>query len=109
MVLASSPVLSASRFAARPVGAASSGLAPLAFRISSIERMIVVLPTPGPLVTISTFELRASLTAAFWLSESETSRRASTQGCALSASIAPHGTLPAASRRLTEDSLLGIA
>ena len=48
MVLASTPVASVMRFAARPVGAQSSSRTPLAARILRIELTIVVLPTPGP-------------------------------------------------------------
>jgi len=59
MVLASRPVLSLSRLAARPVGAAramSIPLAPSTFRMALIS---VVLPTPGPPVITRTLESRA--------------------------------------------------
>ena len=54
MVLASRPVLSASRLAARPVGAASATFDSLAASTLRIELTRVVLPTPGPPVTTST-------------------------------------------------------
>src|ERR1019366_7018853 len=48
MVLAINPVLSASRFAARPVGAHNATDTAFARRIFSSELTKVVLPTPGP-------------------------------------------------------------
>ena len=44
--------LSDRRLAARPVGAARSGVTPFARRMVRMPRMMVVLPTPGPPVTI---------------------------------------------------------
>ena len=55
MVLASSPVDSANRLAARPVGALSSMRTPLARRIRRILFTTVVFPTPGPPVIIVAF------------------------------------------------------
>ena len=66
MVFASSPVVSARRLAARPVGAARSGVTPFARRMVRMPRMMVVLPTPGPPVTIRIFDDRALLTASRW-------------------------------------------
>ena len=59
MVLASNPVASVIRLAARPVGAQSSSLTPLAARMRRIELTIVVLPTPGPPVITSTLDRSA--------------------------------------------------
>jgi hypothetical protein len=53
--LAVRPVVSASRFAARPVGAASTHFSFFALKISRILRTSVVLPTPGPPVMTSIF------------------------------------------------------
>jgi len=70
IVLASRPVLSDSRFAARPVGAQSSIPTVLASRIFSSELTSVVLPTPGPPVITSTLAPSATRMASFWLSAS---------------------------------------
>ena len=48
IVMASSPVDSASRLAARPVGAHNNTLACLALTIFNILFTVVVFPTPGP-------------------------------------------------------------
>ena len=48
MVEAKPPVVSVSRWAARPVGAARCTRTCLAFRMSTSARRIVVLPVPGP-------------------------------------------------------------
>src|SRR4051812_28976200 len=64
MVLASNPVASVMRLAARPVGAHSNRLTPLAARMRKIELTMVVLPTPGPPVMTSTFDKRANRIAA---------------------------------------------
>ena len=58
MVLASKPVASVMRLAARPVGAQSRSLAPFAARIPRIALTIVVLPTPGPPVMTRTLAIR---------------------------------------------------
>lgn len=60
---ASAPVSSASRLAARPVGAASTTLAFLARASSTIERTVKDLPQPGPPVSTATFSVSASRTA----------------------------------------------
>ena len=52
MVEASRPVTSESRFAARPVGAASCVLSRSASNSRRMPDMTVVLPVPGPPVTI---------------------------------------------------------
>ena len=70
MVLASRPVASPSRFAARPVGAQSRHLIFLARKISSSELSSVVLPTPGPPVMMRTRLWLATLIASFWLTAS---------------------------------------
>src|SRR6266852_2386443 len=62
MVLASNLVASVIRLAARPVGAHSDRLMPLAARMRRIELTMVVLPTPGPPVMTSTFDDRGDLT-----------------------------------------------
>lgn len=99
IVRASRPVVSDSRLAARPVGAASSIRTPFAARMRRIALTIVVLPTPGPPVITSSFERSASATAARWLSASASPIRASTQGIARSASISPQGGRPVARAR----------
>src|SRR5262245_34260978 len=53
MVLASKPVASVMRFAARPVGAHSRRPVPFAARMRRIALTMVVLPTPGPPVMTS--------------------------------------------------------
>ncbi len=64
IVLASTPVASVMRLAARPVGAQSNSRTPLAARILRIELTIVVLPTPGPPVITSAFAVSARRIAA---------------------------------------------
>ncbi len=61
---ASAPVSSASRLAARPVGAASTTFAFLARASSTMDRTVKDLPQPGPPVSTATFRVNASLTAA---------------------------------------------
>jgi hypothetical protein len=68
MVLASKPVASVMRLAARPVGAHSRSLTPLAARIRRMPLTMVVLPTPGPPVMTNTLHTSASRIAADWLS-----------------------------------------
>ena len=53
MVLASRPVISAMRLAARPVGAASETFSPRRSNSANIPRKVVVLPVPGPPVRIN--------------------------------------------------------
>ena len=64
MVLASNPVASVIRLAARPVGAQSSKLTPLAKRMRRMALTVVVLPTPGPPVMTNAFDCRANRMAA---------------------------------------------
>ena len=97
--MASRPVLSDRRFAARPVGAQGAMMTVLTSRIFSSELTSVVLPTPGPPVITSTFEASATRMASFWLSASASLVRCSTQGIALSASIWGQGGLPTARAR----------
>ena len=97
MVIASSPVLSARRLAARPVGAHSATSTDFARRIRSSELTRVVFPTPGPPVTTSTFAPSATRIASFWLSASVSRVRCSTQGIAFSVSIGGQGGMAAAS------------
>src|SRR5262245_56105697 len=99
MVLASRPVLSDSRLAARPVGAHSATWTCLAIRIFRTELINVVLPTPGPPVITSTLLERALVTALRWLSASVRPVRRSTQGKALATSIGGQGGVPAARTR----------
>ena len=68
MVLASKPVASVMRLAARPVGAHSRSCVPFAARMRRIALTMVVLPTPGPPVMTSTLDISASRIAATWLS-----------------------------------------
>ena len=70
MVLASMPVASVMRLAARPVGAQSSSFTRFAARMRRIELTMVVLPTPGPPVITMTFDLSARRIASAWLGAS---------------------------------------
>jgi hypothetical protein len=83
MVLASKPVASVIRFAARPVGAHSRRLVHFAARIRRMALTIVVLPTPGPPVVTNTLDISASRIAATWLSARTRPIRRSTRypGC----------------------------
>ena len=63
IVLASKPVCSVMRLAARPVGAASATCTPLAIRMRRIVSSVEVLPTPGPPVMTATLEASTSFTA----------------------------------------------
>ena len=63
-----------------------------------MELTSVVLPTPGPPVMTSTLEASARRTASRWLSARVRPVFSSTQGIALSASIAGQGGAPAAKR-----------
>src|SRR5215467_53310 len=63
MVEASWPVSSASRLAARPVGATRTTVAFLAAASSTTERTVKLLPQPGPPVSTATLLVSASLTA----------------------------------------------
>ena len=69
MVLASEPVASVMRFAARPVGAARAKVMPMPEKAWVMQRMMVVLPVPGPPVMIMTPASRARVTAVRWLSD----------------------------------------
>ncbi len=86
MVLASSPVDSDRRLAARPVGAHSRGFTPLAAMMVWIDFTRVVLPTPGPPVITSSLEESARRMASFWLWARLIASFPSTHGIALSAS-----------------------
>jgi hypothetical protein len=86
------------RLAARPVGAHSSSLTPLAARMRRMPFTMVVLPTPGPPVMTSTLETSASLIAAVWVSARASPIRPPTHGNALSGSIQGHGSVPFNSR-----------
>jgi hypothetical protein len=70
MVFASSPVVSVSRFAARPVGAHSRHFTFLALRMRRIEFTRVVLPTPGPPVMMAARLVRTVFNASRWLGAS---------------------------------------
>ena len=69
MVLASAPVASVIRLAARPVGAARAKVMPMPAKAWVMQRMMVVLPVPGPPVMIMTPASRARVTASRWLSD----------------------------------------
>ena len=88
MVAASWPVSSASRLAARPVGAASTILAPLARASSTTDRTVNDFPQPGPPVSTATFEVRASRTASACSGASSAPVRPRSQPSALSQSTA---------------------
>ena len=100
MVLASRPVLSDSRLAARPVGAASNGSTPLALRMARMERMIVVLPTPGPPVRMSSFEAERPAHGLLLARRQRHVEPPSTQAMAFSASMAGQGGRPTRSLRM---------
>ncbi len=70
MVFASLPVASASRFAARPVGAHSSTRRCRRPSASTMARTSVVLPVPGPPVITSNRLVHAASTASRWRVES---------------------------------------
>ena len=70
IVLASMPVVSNRRFAARPVGAHNRHLTFLALKTGRIAFARVVLPTPGPPVMMSDRLVSACLSAACWLGAS---------------------------------------
>ena len=88
MVLAVRPVVSASRLAARPVGAASTHFSFLAVKISRMLRTSVVLPTPGPPVMTSIFCWHACRIASCCPAASLMPSLPSTQAMAFSTSIA---------------------
>src|SRR5262245_187362 len=94
MVLASNPVASVMRLAARPVGAQSKSLTPLAARMRRIALTMVVLPTPGPPVMTRALDISASRIAATWLSARIIPMRFSTHGNAFSGSIHGQGSVP---------------
>ena len=99
MVRASSPVLSARRVAARPVGAHSATATPLAPSTFRIEFTSVVLPTPGPPVITSALDRTASRSAATWLGASASPVLPSTHGIARPTSMAGQGGRPSDSSR----------
>src|SRR5882724_11557150 len=84
MVLASSPVVSVRRFAARPVGAQSNTSIFLAWRIWRILVTLVVFPTPGPPVITVTLLPKAIATASCCEGESVRAVFCSTQVTAYS-------------------------
>ena len=98
IVLASKPVASVMRLAARPVGAHSRSLTPFAARMRRIPLTMVVLPTPGPPVMTNALDINASRIAATWLSARVSPIRSSTQGSALSGLIQGQGSVPFATR-----------
>src|SRR6476659_1813413 len=80
IVLASKPVASVMRLAARPVGAHSRISVPFAARIRRMALTMVVLPTPGPPVITVTLDISARRTAATWLAAKARLMRFSTHG-----------------------------
>ena len=62
MVLASSPVTSLMRLAARPVGAARNTLSPASWSRRMMAFKVVVLPVPGPPV-----RMRMPCSKACWM------------------------------------------
>ena len=91
MVLAVCPVVSASRLAALPVGAASTHFSFLAAKISRMLRTRVVLPTPGPPVMTSIFCWHACRIASCCPAASLIPSFPSTQPMAFSTSILGKG------------------
>ncbi len=100
MVLASRPVVSASRLAARPVGAHSASRTPRTRRTPRIAFISVVLPTPGPPVITRNLDRTASFSASACRAASFMPSRSSIHGMARSASIARHGGCPAQRLRM---------
>ncbi len=96
---ASAPVSSASRLAARPVGAASTTFAFLARASSTIERTVNDLPQPGPPVSTATFCVNASLTAASCSGASSTPVRSFSQPSALSQATSAKAGIRSSSAR----------
>ena len=84
-------MVSASRFAARPVGAASTHLSFLALKISKMLRTSVVLPTPGPPVITNIFCWQACRMASCWAAAKLMPSFPSTQAMALSMSMLGNG------------------
>src|SRR6266702_3520548 len=76
------------RLAARPVGAASTIVAPLALASSTTERTVNDLPQPGPPVRTATLAVRASRTASACSGASSEPVRPRSQPRALSQSTA---------------------
>ena len=87
MVFASMPVVSVSRFAARPVGAHSRHFTPLTRKIIRIEFTSVVFPTPGPPVITTIRFPRTVFSAARWLGARVLPVRPSHHATAFSKSI----------------------
>ena len=96
---ADAPVASASRLAARPVGAASATWTPFFSRIDTMPRTIVVLPTPGPPVITATFADSAVVTASTCCRASAMPASRSYQAIARSRSISVRGAGAASSLR----------
>ena len=96
MVLASIPVLSERRLAARPVGAARATETPFATKMRRMASTRVVLPTPGPPVITMFFDETAIFTASLWLSAKVTPSFRSTHGMALPASMSGQDGWPVA-------------
>ena len=65
-VLASTPVSSVIRLAARPVGAASATFSPICPSSRMIAEIAVVFPVPGPPVRIMRGEVTAVMIASRW-------------------------------------------
>ncbi len=86
IVRASRPVVSARRFAARPVGAARMTSRPHFSKMSTTARMIVVLPVPGPPVMTRIFFSNDWRMARFWSSEKARPRSFSVAATAASRS-----------------------
>ena len=102
MVLAVRSVVSAKRFAARPVGAVSTHFISLAAKISRMLRTSVVLPTPGPPVMTSSLCWHACRTASFWAAANWMPNRCSTQAIAFSTSMRGKGCGRAEAIRRTD-------
>ena len=96
MVVASIPVASFILRAARPVGAHSRRSTPCTARMRRMVSISVVLPTPGPPVTMVVFDVSASRAASAWWAASDRPVCCSVRSSARSMSMAGQGGSPAA-------------
>ena len=94
MVVASMPVVSLSRLAARPVGAQRTSSSPLALSTCTMALTSVVFPTPGPPVMTITLDRTAVPMASRWAAASGKPILPSTHATAFPTSMGGHGCFP---------------